>query len=158
MAAMALVAQPKDRRKTLDLTTYFHYSGNMETVDSLRALSTLAHDSRLRIFRLLVEQGPGGLPAGEIGRDLGLPSATLSFHIKELATAGLVSARQRGRYIHYSTDFERMRELVAFLSENCCGSASADDCSSACAPDCPPPQRGVFAAPKPIVRPKRRAA
>lgn len=130
----------------------------METTDVLRSLSALAHDSRLRIFRLLVAQGPAGLPAGEIGRGLGLPSATLSFHIKELATAGLVSARQRGRYIHYSTDFESMRRLVAYLTEHCCGSASFDDCSSACASDCVPLQRGAFAAPKPTVRPKRRAA
>ena len=129
----------------------------METTYALRALSALAHGSRLRIFRLLVEQGPAGLPAGEIGRKLGLPSATLSFHIKELATAGLVSARQQGRYIHYSTDFESMHGLVAYLTENCCSPTSADDCSSACAPDCVPSGRGVF-APKPIVRPKRRAA
>ena len=92
----------------------------METSSALRALGALAHETRLGIFRLLVEHGPPGLPAGEIGRKLGLPAATLSFHVRELAMAGLVSARQQGRFIHYATDFSAMRGLVAYLSENCC--------------------------------------
>jgi len=90
-----------------------------------------------------------------------LPPATLSFHIKELATAGLVSARQQGRFIRYATDFAAMRGLVAYLSENCCGAAPGDDQLTACASDCAPQaaaERTVFTIPKPTVRPKRRAA
>src|SRR4051812_16474008 len=97
---------------------HFHYSGNVETSSALRALNALAHETRLGIFRLLVEHGALGLPAGEIGRKLRLPAATLSFHIRELAMAGLVSARRQGRFIHYATDFSAMRGLVAYLSEN----------------------------------------
>jgi DNA-binding transcriptional ArsR family regulator len=133
----------------------------METSSALRALGALAHETRLGIFRLLVEHGPHGLPAGEIGRKLGLPAATLSFHIRELAMAGLVSARQRGRFILYATDFSAMRGLVAYLSENCCRAcADADDgpeaCVTACASD--PAAQRVHTIPKPTVRPKRRAA
>jgi DNA-binding transcriptional ArsR family regulator len=134
----------------------------METLSVLRALAALAQETRLRVFRLLVEHGPLGLPAGEIGRRLGLPPATLSFHIKELATAGLVSARQQGRSIRYATDFSAMRSLVAYLSENCCRAALGDDdqpiaCTSDCSPR-PAAERTVFTIPKPTVRPKRRAA
>jgi DNA-binding transcriptional ArsR family regulator len=134
----------------------------METTSALNALAALAQETRLRIFRLLVEHGPLGLPAGEIGRELGLPPATLSFHIKELATAGLVSARQQGRFIRYATDFAAMRGLVGYLSENCCRAAPGDDDQlTACASDCPPQaagERTVFTIPKPTVHPKRSAA
>ena len=133
----------------------------METTSALHALAALAQETRLRVFRLLVEQGPLGLPAGEIGRKLGLPPATLSFHIKELATAGLVSARQQGRFIRYAADFAAMRGLVAYLSENCCRAAPGDDPLTGCASDCSPQaaaERTMFTIPKPTVRPKRRAA
>jgi DNA-binding transcriptional ArsR family regulator len=131
----------------------------METSSALRALGALAHETRLGIFRLLVEHGPPGLPAGEIGRQLGLPAATLSFHVRELAMAGLLSARQQGRFIHYATDFSAMRGLVAYLSENCCRvCADVGDRLEGCASDCVPgavPQRALYAIPKPTVRPKR---
>jgi ArsR family transcriptional regulator len=134
----------------------------METASALRALAALAQETRLRVFRLLVEHGPLGLPAGEIGRRLGLPPATLSFHLKELATAGLVSARQQGRSIRYATDFAAMRDLVAYLSENCCRATPGDDDRpAACASDCSPHaaiENTLFTVPKPTVRPKRRAA
>ena len=134
----------------------------METSTALRALSALAQDTRLRVFRLLVEHGPVGLAAGEIGRQLGLPPATLSFHIKELANAQLVSARQQGRSIRYATDFAAMRNLVAYLSENCCRAALGDDeqptdCASDCSPQ-PAAEPTASIIPKPTVRPKRRAA
>lgn len=98
---------------------------------ALRTLSGLAQDSRLAIFRLLVVQGPEGLAAGEICDRLQLANATASFHLKELAAAGLVTPRQAGRFIYYSANYETMNGLIAFLTENCCrGSA----CDAACAP------------------------
>jgi DNA-binding transcriptional ArsR family regulator len=96
----------------------------VETTQALQALSALAQESRLAIFRLLVEQGPAGLAAGLIGERLELPPATLSFHLAGLARAGLVNSRQEGRFVFYSANFENMNHLVAFLTENCCGGAS----------------------------------
>jgi ArsR family transcriptional regulator, arsenate/arsenite/antimonite-responsive transcriptional repressor len=97
----------------------------------LSALVGLAQETRLEIFRLLVEQGPEGLPAGVIADKLGLANATLSFHLKELSHAGLVTARQAGRFIYYSADFRTMSRLVEYLTENCCRGAA---CDIACAP------------------------
>ena len=72
------------------------------------------------IFRLLVEAGPDGVAAGRIGETLKVPGATLSFHLKELARAGLVSSRQEKQFIYYAVDFERMAELMTYLTQNCC--------------------------------------
>ena len=88
------------------------------------ALGALAHDSRLGIFRLLVQAGPEGLPAGGIGDKLGLPPATLSFHLAHLARSGLATSRQQGRFVIYSADFRNMNRLVEFLTDNCCGGKS----------------------------------
>jgi len=99
----------------------------METTQAIDALAALAHPSRLAIFRLLVEAGPQGLAAGAIAGKLKLPAATLSFHLANLAHAGLVRNRQEGRFVIYSTDFDHMNALVAYLTENCCTGA-------ACAP------------------------
>lgn len=129
----------------------------METVSTLKALAALAQETRLQIFRLLVEHGPEGLPAGSIARALALPAATLSFHVKELANAGLVSARPDGRHVHYSADFARMRAVVAYLTENCCRAVALGDCQVACDPHCAPAQVKP-PTPKPNVRPKRRFA
>jgi DNA-binding transcriptional ArsR family regulator len=96
----------------------------METKHALQALSALAQESRLAIFRLLIQQGPAGLAAGVIGEKLALPPATLSFNLAGLARACLVDARQEGRFIFYSANFENMNLLVAFLTENCCGGAA----------------------------------
>jgi ArsR family transcriptional regulator len=96
----------------------------METKQALQALSALAQESRLAVFRLLIQQGPDGLAAGVIGEKLELPPATLSFHLASLARAGLVDARQEGRFMFYSANFENMNLLVAFLTENCCGGAA----------------------------------
>ena len=93
----------------------------MKIKPAVALLSALAQESRLAVFRLLVEAGPEGLCAGEIGERIGVPSATLSFHLAQLAHAGLVSARQQSRFIFYSANFEAMNGLVAFLTENCCG-------------------------------------
>jgi len=96
----------------------------METIRAVHALGALAHDKRLAIFRLLVQAGPGGLSAGVIGEKLGLPPATLSFHLAHLARSGLASSRQDGRFVIYSADFRNMNGLVAFLTDNCCGGKS----------------------------------
>jgi DNA-binding transcriptional ArsR family regulator len=93
----------------------------METIDAIKALGALAQDTRLAIYRLLVQAGPAGRAAGTIGDELGIPPATLSFHLAQLAGAGLVRPRQDGRFIYYSADFEAMNALVGFLTENCCG-------------------------------------
>src|SRR4249920_1983709 len=92
----------------------------METKEAAKALAALAQETRLSIFRLLVQAGPEGVAAGRIGESLEVANATLSFHLKELSHAGLVSSRQEGRFIYYSTDFERMAGLMTFLTQNCC--------------------------------------
>ena len=92
----------------------------MEIKEATSALVALAQETRLSIFRLLVEAGPEGLPAGRIAEALDVPPATLSFHLKELSHAGLAGARQAGRFIIYSADFEQMAALMTFLTRNCC--------------------------------------
>jgi ArsR family transcriptional regulator, arsenate/arsenite/antimonite-responsive transcriptional repressor len=92
----------------------------MEIRTAVMALAALAQETRLAVFRLLIEAGPEGLPAGRIGEVLEVPGATLSFHLKELARAGLVSSRQEKQFIYYAVDFERMAELMTFLTQNCC--------------------------------------
>ncbi len=92
----------------------------MEIQAAVTALGALAQETRLSIYRLLVEAGRGGLAAGRIAEVLRVPAATLSFHLKELARAGLVSARQEKQFIYYAVDFDRMAELMIFLTQNCC--------------------------------------
>lgn len=92
----------------------------MKLSTALAALAALAQETRLGAYRLLVEQGAGGLPAGEIAARLGVAPATLSFHLKELSHAGLVASRQDGRFIYYAADFDAMHALLEFLSEKCC--------------------------------------
>lgn len=93
----------------------------------------MAQESRLAIFRLLVRRGPEGFAAGEIAGRLGISGPTLSFHLKALDHADLVLVRREGRFLYYSANFERMNDLVAYLTENCCGSGAAS-----CAPACQP--------------------
>src|SRR5215470_7740122 len=85
------------------------------------ALGALAQETRLDIFRLLVQKGPAGMPAGEIGARLGQPSPTMSFHLSQLKFAGLVSSRRESRSIIYSANFKAMSDLLGYLTENCCG-------------------------------------
>ncbi len=99
----------------------------METDIAVSRLAALAQDRRLAIFRLLVQQGPQGMAAGLIASQVGLPPATLSFHLKELSQAGLALARQDGRFVHYSANYAAMNELLAYLSENCCAGQSCID-------------------------------
>src|SRR5690606_12114946 len=96
---------------------------SMKTPDVITALAALAHGHRLTIFRLLVEKGPAGLPAGEIAERMGLVPSSLTFHLQHLARAGLLTQRRVGRQLFYATDFGVMNELVGYLTENCCGGA-----------------------------------
>ena len=92
----------------------------MEIKTAVAALGALAQETRLGIFRILIEAGPDGVAAGSIGETLKVPGATLSFHLKELARAGLVSSRQDKQFIYYAADFERMAALMTYLTQNCC--------------------------------------
>lgn len=92
----------------------------MEMKTAVAALAALAQETRLSIFRLLITAGPAGVPAGRIGGQLDVPPATLSFHLKELGHAALVTSRQEGRFVYYSANFEQMAALMSFLTENCC--------------------------------------
>ena len=96
----------------------------MERSDALIALAALAQDNRLEMFRLLVQAGPKGLPAGAVAERLDLPPNTLTFHFDRLRTAGLVAARREGRSIIYAAQYETMNGLIKFLTENCCGGAA----------------------------------
>lgn len=92
----------------------------MKLREAVTALAALAQETRLLIYRLLVEAGPEGVSAGRIAEALKIPAATLSFHLKELARAGLISSRQERQFIYYAADFERMAELMTFLTQHCC--------------------------------------
>jgi DNA-binding transcriptional ArsR family regulator len=96
----------------------------METKHAVRALAAIAQDSRLAVFRALVQAGPDGLPAGKISESTGIPPSSLSFHLKELTHADMASSRQEGRFIIYAANFSTMNALLAFLTENCCGGSS----------------------------------
>lgn len=99
----------------------------METTQAVDALAALAQTSRLEIYRLLVQAGQEGMPAGSIGEALDLPPATLSFHLAHLVRTGLAASRQDGRFVIYRADYQNMNALVGFLTKNCCG-------GKACAP------------------------
>lgn len=96
------------------------------------ALAALAQETRLGIFRLLVEAGPEGLAAGRIGAAMQLPPATLSFHLAQLTRAGIARSRQEGRFVIYCADFQSMNALVGYLTDNCCGGGRS------CAPSAKP--------------------
>lgn len=102
-------------------------------LNAVDALSALGHESRLAVFRMLVEAGPDGLNAGAIGERMGIPPATLSFHLAHLSRVGLIRGRQDGRFIFYAANYGAMDDLIAFLTENCCGGAA---CLSKTAPSC----------------------
>jgi len=92
----------------------------METKRAVAALAALAQETRLAIFRLLIQAGPQGVSVGRIGQELGVPPATMSFHLKELSHAGLVTSRQESRFIYYAANFDHMAALMSFLTQNCC--------------------------------------
>lgn len=112
----------------------------MENKDAVAGLAALAQESRLAIFRLLVQAGPEGLAASKIAEALGMPASSLSFHLKELSRAALIAPRQEGRFIIYAARFDRMNALLDFLTENCCG---GKPCGPAATHACAPGSRGT---------------
>jgi DNA-binding transcriptional ArsR family regulator len=111
----------------------------MRKHDALLALAALAQENRLDVFRLLVEAGPGGMPAGSVADALKLAPNTLTFHFDRLREAGLVSVRRNGRSMIYAARFDRMNALLGYLTENCCRGAqecAPSDCSSAVSAPC----------------------
>jgi ArsR family transcriptional regulator, arsenate/arsenite/antimonite-responsive transcriptional repressor len=121
-------------RARWDLTTEhcLYNTSNVQTTNVIDALAALAHDSRLGIFRLLVEQGPEGLPSGQIAARRKLANANASFHLKELEHAGLVRSVPAGRFIYYAANYKTMNELIDYLTKNCC---KGGVCDIACAPE-----------------------
>jgi len=118
----------------------------MEAHQAVAALGALAHDTRLAVYRMLVQRGPDGLSAGAIAQALALPPSSLTFHLQQLTHAGLITQRRLSRQLIYATDFAAMNALMAYLTENCCGGGGL------CAPVCCP---GVVGAANP---PDRQSA
>lgn len=104
---------------------------------AIAALAALAQESRLAIFRYLVEAGPAGSTVGSIADALDLPAATLSFHLKELTRAALLDSQQEGRFIRYAANFATMNDLIGYLTENCCG-GQPELCGPVCSPSTSP--------------------
>jgi DNA-binding transcriptional ArsR family regulator len=123
----------------------------MKTSGVLVALAALAQETRLAVYRLLVEHAPEGLPAGQVAERLGVPHASLSFHLKELTHAGLIVPRPDGRFVWYTADLDAMNGVVGYLTENCCRSSAV--CDPKCAPE--PRQIATVAVPPPK---RRRSA
>ena len=123
----------------------------MEINHVVTALAALAQGTRLSIFRALVEAGPPGIAAGAIAARLDIAPPTLSFHLKELVHAGLIAARQDGRFILYRADYDAINALIAFLTENCCRASGV--CMTECAPD-----TAAACVPAAAITPTRRRA
>ena len=123
----------------------FHKLETMKSKEAISALSALASESRLAVYRLLVKRGPEGYTPSELATRLDIPAPTLSFHLKGLVQAGLVDSCREARNLFYSPNFERMNALVGFLTENCCSLAD-EACDTACQP-----QRSA------AVQPRKRA-
>jgi len=104
----------------------------MDTKAAIAALAALAQESRLATYRLLVQAGPTGMAASKIAEALGMPASSLSFHLKELSHAGLITPRQEGRFIIYAAQFDTMNALLAYLTENCCGGNPCTPAGNAC--------------------------
>jgi ArsR family transcriptional regulator len=117
--------------------SYFDDRRNMEapveTRQAVAALGALAHETRLQVFRMLVQRGPDGLPAGVIATELDMPPSSLTFHLQQLTHAGLIRQRRVSRQLIYATDFAAMNDVVAYLTENCCGGAMS--CTPVCRPE-----------------------
>jgi ArsR family transcriptional regulator len=105
----------------------------METKNVIAALAALAQESRLAVFRALVQAGPEGMAATKISEHVGIPPSSLSFHLKEMLHADLVTSRSESRFVIYTANFKTMNGLIGFLTENCCG---GNPCSPGCIPAC----------------------
>ena len=105
----------------------------METAEAIKALGALAHEHRLALYRLLVERGPDGLPAGRIAECVGLAPSSLTFHLQNLHRAGLITRRRESRQLIYAADFSAMNGLVGYLTEKCCAE-SGQSCATVCVP------------------------
>jgi len=108
----------------------------MESNAAVAHLSALAQESRLSVFRLLVQAGEQGMAAGDLAAKLALPNPTLSFHLAQLKSAGLVQCRRESRSLIYSANFPAMNDLLAYLTENCCGGQSCAP-AAVCVPEQP---------------------
>jgi DNA-binding transcriptional ArsR family regulator len=111
----------------------------MEKKSVVNALASLAQESRLDIFRLLVQAGPEGMSAGKISEMTGIPPSTMSFHLKEMSYADMLHSRQESRFVIYSANFETMNSLLGFLTMNCCG---GNPCTPLTTPACSIPEVG----------------
>ena len=130
-SAAWLARLPRNPPTRFDFRQYFDNHGIMKSIEVVTGLAALAQESRLALFRLLVKRGPEGYTPTELAEKLGVPSPTLSFHLKELQRAGLIEARRDGRFLFYSPDFAYMNQLLEFLTDNCCSLANRD-CGPAC--------------------------
>ena len=108
----------------LDKTIHFHYSRIMEMFEATDAFSSLSQETRLRVFKLLIEYGRDGTVPGEMAEELGIPANTLSFHLSHMSKAGLVSSKKNGRSITYFANTDLIEELIGYLQENCCARES----------------------------------
>jgi DNA-binding transcriptional ArsR family regulator len=108
----------------------------MDSPHAVAALSALAHEHRLAVYRMLVEAGRDGLNAGTIAARLNMPPSSLTFHLQQLHRAGLLTQQRNSRHLLYAADFAVMNGLVGYLTENCCGEHSAA-CDTLCEPDRP---------------------
>jgi len=106
----------------------------MEKTDAMAALAALAQENRLDVFRLLVQAGPEGLPAGRVAQELGLAPNALTFHLDRLRDAGLVTVRRNGRSMIYAARYGTMNALLGYLTENCCQGAAETCAPQICAP------------------------
>src|SRR5665213_963202 len=106
----------------------------MKTAQVIAALGALAHEHRLAVYRLLIERGPDGLPAGAIAERVGMVPSSLTFHVQALQRAGLITQRHVSRQLFYAADFGAMNALVGYLTENCCGQSATSCDAAACKP------------------------
>ena len=119
-----MVARIRQSMNRHENEKYFHIIGNMKNKDAISVFLALGQDSRLNVYRLIVQRGPKGLSPGEIVEQLGIPNATISFHLKELTNAKLLSVERVGRHLIYRANFKLITDLCDFLLENCCAGES----------------------------------
>lgn len=122
----------RDDNERLDLWIYFHYSGIMEIYESLEIFASLSQETRLKIFKLLIEYGRDGLIPSKIAEELEIPNNTLSFHLSHMAKAGLVTSKKNGRSLTYFANTDLIVKLIGFLQENCCSKEKQSKSKKSC--------------------------